>query len=162
MELLENLGINGKMLLAQIVNFFILLYVLKRFAYGPILKMLEERSEKIEKGISDSEKAQKKLTEIEEKERKVLAKAKIEAQGIIAKSEEVAERNKKEILEDARIKAEKIMTDTESKIDEERGRMLGEVKKEVAELVMLATEKIVGEKANNEKDREIINEVIKG
>ena len=61
MELLSNLGINGKLLLAQIVNFFILLYILKRFAYKPILKVLDDRKEKIEKGLRDAENAKDKL-----------------------------------------------------------------------------------------------------
>ncbi len=161
MELLSNLGINGKLLLAQIVNFFVLLWVLKRFAYKPVLEALEERRDKIEKGLADAEKSQKKLIEIEEKEKKILAKARSEAQKIVEQAEQQAKKNQEEILKDANRRVEKSVEDANKKIEEEKNKMLSEVKSEVAKLVALATEKVVGEKINEEKDREIIDSVIK-
>ena len=98
MELLTNVGINGKLLLAQSVNFVILLFVLYKFAYGPVLKLLTERTSKIEKGLKDSEYAQKKLIEITEKEREIFTRARKQAQEIVAKAEEVAMKNKEEII----------------------------------------------------------------
>ncbi|MCD6149493.1 F0F1 ATP synthase subunit B [bacterium] len=160
MELLSNLGINGKLLLAQIVNFFILLYILKRFAYKPILKVLDDRKEKIEKGLQDAEKAKNKLGEMEEKEKKILLTARKEAQKIVDSAEEIAKKNKEEIIIESKSQAEKILSDTEKKIEEEKNKMLGEVKSEMAELVSLATEKVIGEKMDEEKDREIIEQAI--
>jgi F-type H+-transporting ATPase subunit b len=161
MELLSNLGINGKLLLDQIVNFFILLYILKRFAYKPILKVLEERKDKIEKGLRDAENAKSKLEEIERKEEKVLIAARKEAQKIVNSAEDIAKKNKEEIITESRSQADKILEDAEKKIKEEKNKMLEEVKSEMAELVSLAAEKVVGEKINKEKDREIIEEVIR-
>ena len=64
-ELLTKLGIDLKLLVAQIVNFLILLLVLYKFAYGPIVAMLEKRQKKIEKGLKEAEEAHKKLEESE-------------------------------------------------------------------------------------------------
>ena len=146
MELLNNLGINGKLLLAQIINFLVLLFVLYKFAYGPVLKLLDKRTKKIEKGLKDAEDAQKKLIEITEKERVVLVKARKQAQEIIAKAEEVAVKNKEEIIVAAKTQSEKILSDSAKKIEMEKSLMFQEVKKQVAELVVAATGKIFDEK----------------
>jgi len=161
MELLENLGINGKLVLAQIVNFFILFYVLKKFAYGPVLKMLDDRSKKIEKGMKDAEASTKKLVEIEEKEKEVLINAKKEAQEIIKKAEEQGAKNKEAILTEAKEQSDAMLKRAQDKIEEEKNKIMAEVKSEVAGLVMLATEKIVGERMNSENDKKIIEEMIK-
>lgn len=161
MELLNNLGINGKLLLAQIVNFLVLLFVLYKFAYGPVLKVLNERTSKIEKGLKDAEDAQKKLAEISEKEKAVLVKARKQAQEIIAKAEEIAVKNKEEIIVVAKEQSEKILADSAKNIEMEKALMFQEVKKQVAELVVFATNKIISEKVDSDKDRELIEKVIK-
>jgi len=161
MELLNNLGINGKLLLAQIINFLVLLFVLYKFAYGPVLKLLDKRTKKIEKGLKDAEDAQKKLVEITEKERAVLVKARKQAQEIIAKAEEVAVKNKEEIIITAKAQSDKILADSAKKIETEKVLMFQEVKKQVSELVIAATGKIISEKLDSTKDKELIDKVIK-
>ena len=161
MELLNNLGINGKLLLAQIINFLVLLFVLYKFAYGPVLKLLDKRTKKIEKGLKDAEDAQKKLIEITEKERSVLVKARKQAQDIIAKAEEVAVKNKEEIIIAAKAQSEKILADSAKKIETEKVLMFQEVKKQVSELVIAATGKIIDEKIDAGKDKELIEKAIK-
>ena len=71
MEALANLGIDWKLLLAQVVNFVVVLLVLRRFAYQPMLRLLDERTHKIEKGLADAESATRKLGEMETKEKAV-------------------------------------------------------------------------------------------
>ncbi len=160
MDLLNNLGINGKLLLAQIINFFVLFYVLKRFAFSPILKVLEERRKKIERGLADAEAAEKKLQEIEKKEKKILLKARKEADQIIRKSEAQAIKNGEIIITESRKQAEKIIIDAKKELAEEKRKMLSDVKQEVADLILLATEKAIGEKINENKDKEIIKKVV--
>ncbi|HOW60680.1 MAG TPA: F0F1 ATP synthase subunit B [Candidatus Moranbacteria bacterium] len=161
MELLNNLGINAKLLIAQIVNFLILLFVLYKFAYGPVLKLLDERTKKIERGLKDAEDAQKKLSEISGKEKEILIKAKKQAQEIVAKAEEIAIKNKEEIIASAKEQSEKIIADSNRKIESERTLMFQEIKKQAAELVVAATEKIIDEKMNYEKDKNLIEKALK-
>ncbi len=161
MELLNNLGINGKLLLAQIVNFLILLFVLHRYAYKPVLKILNDRTEKIEKGLGDAEEAKKKLLEITEKEKVVLGEARKEAQTIIDSAEKTALKNKEDLLDEAKKKSEEIVSNTQKQLEEEKKKMLSEIKSEIAELVVLATDKVIGEKLNSEKDKKLIEEAIK-
>lgn len=161
MELLNNLGINGKLLLAQIINFLILLFVLYKFAYGPILKMLDDRTKKIEKGLKDADESHKKLAEIVQKEKEVLKKAREEAQAIIVKAEEQAKKNKEDIITESKTQSEKILSDAQKKIEEEKNKMLAEVKGEISNLVIMATEKIISQKLDTAKDKEIINKALK-
>jgi len=161
MELLGNLGINGKLLIAQIINFLILLFVLYKFAYGPILKMLEERTNKIEKGLKDADESHKKLAEIVQKEKEVMAEARKEAQAIIVKAEEQAKKNKEDIITESKTQSEKILADAQKKIEEEKNKMMVEVKGEIANLVVLATEKMIGEKMDTAKDKELIEKSIR-
>jgi len=161
MELLHNLGIDGRLLLAQLINFIILLAVLYKFAYGPVLKMLEERTKKIEKGLKDAEESQKKLAEISEKEAAVLVEARKNAQQIIKKSEESAVKNAEDIVALAKEQSDRLLEQAQKQIEQEKAKIMAEVKTEIAGLVVAATGKIIGEKLDAEKDRELINRSIR-
>lgn len=160
-ELIKTFHIDIKLIIAQLVNFAIVLFVLKRYAYGPVLKMMEERSEKIEKGISDAENAGKKLAEITEKEKEVLVEARKQAQEIITKAEVMAVKSKEEIVVEAKAQAEKILADSAKKIEQEKNQMMQEVKGQLAALVIAATGKIIETKIDATKDADLIAKAIK-
>lgn len=155
-ELVKTFHIEANLLLAQIVNFAIVLFVLYRFAYKPVLKMLNDRTKKIEKGLKDSDEAAQKLEDILKKEKEVLANAKKEAQEIIKKFEGEARENADGIILAAKKQNEKMLEDAQKSIEQEKSKMLSEVKSEIAGLVVAAAEKIIGEKLDSEKDREMI------
>jgi len=156
MELLNSLGINGKLLLAQIINFLILLFVLYKFAYGPVLKMLDERTKKIEKGMKDAEASGKKLEEIAAREKGILDEARNQAKEIVKRSEDTAVKQAEEIVIVAKDQTLRMVETAQKQIEQEKNKILAEAKAEIANLVMAATEKIIGEKLDGEKDRELI------
>lgn len=156
MEIIAKLGIDWRLFVAQIVNFTILLLVLRRFAYRPMLAFLEERTERIDKGLKDADAAHKKLSEMEQKEREVLAQAKKDAQEIVAKSEALGKRNYENMLAMATADAKKLMEQTEAKMQLEKAKLLSEAKAELAGLVVATTEKVLQEKIDAKKDGEII------
>jgi F-type H+-transporting ATPase subunit b len=160
-ELIKTFHIDIKMLVAQLVNFTIVLLVLWKFAYKPILKTMNERSAKIEKGLKDAENAGKKLTETAEKEKEVLADARKEAQTIISKAEDMAKKSKEQIAVEAKVQADKILESAKIQIEEEKQKLLKEVKAEIGNLVVAATEKIIGEKLDKTKDKELIEKALK-
>jgi F-type H+-transporting ATPase subunit b len=160
-ELIKTFHIETNLLLAQFVNFAIVLFVLWKFAYKPILKTLNDRTKKIEKGVKDAETASKKLGEMTEKEKEVLVKARKEAQEIIKKSEGEAKKNAENIILTAKEQNEKMIGDAKKMIEQEKGKMLGEVKSEIAGLVVAATEKIIHEKLDEKKDKELIERIVK-
>lgn len=160
-ELINTFHIDLKILIAQMVNFAIVLLVLYKFAYKPILKTMNDRTSKIEKGLKDAEEVGKKLQETEEKEKEVLANAKREAQAIIETAEKTAVKNKEELLAEAKKKSEEIVANTQKQLEEEKKKMISEVKAEVASLVVAATGKIIDEKLDSQKDKEMIEKAIK-
>ena len=160
-ELVKTFHIELNLLAAQMVNFIIVLLVLYKFAYKPILKMLNDRTNKIEKGLKDSEAAAKKLEDVAGEEKEILAIAKKEAQEIIRKSEETAKKNQDTMLSRTKDESEKILASAKKKIEQEKEKMMAEIKSEVADLVVVATGKILGEKIDSEKDKKIIENSIK-
>ncbi|MBP6889138.1 MAG: F0F1 ATP synthase subunit B [Candidatus Moranbacteria bacterium] len=156
MEALANLGIDWKLLLAQVVNFVIVLLVLKRFAYQPMLKLLDERTAKIEKGLADAEHAGQKLSEIETKEKAVLAEARTEAKRILAETDEVAKKRDAAQMRETEMRVKKLLHESEVKIATDQKKMLEEAKHELAETVLLAVEKVLHEKMSAAKEKELI------
>ncbi len=155
-ELISTFHIDWKLIIAQLVNFAIVLLVLKKFAYGPMMKLMTERGNKIEKGIKDAEHAGIKLAEIVEKEKAVLIDARKQAQEIVSDAEAVAVKNKEEIITEAKVQAEKILADGTKKIELQKQQMFVEIKDEISDLVVAATGKLMGEKMDPQKDADLI------
>lgn len=160
-ELLAKLGIDWKLLIAQIVNFLILLFILYKFAYGPIVAMLEKRQKKIEQGLKDAEAAGKNLEKSEERQKEILRKARTEAKTIIEKSRTQAENSKSGIAAEAKSQAEKIIADAKVQIEQEKKKTIAEIKSEIGNLVAAATEKVIDEKLDEKKDKELVEKAIK-
>jgi F-type H+-transporting ATPase subunit b len=155
-ELISTFHIEWQLILAQLVNFAIVLFVLWKFAYKPILKTLNDRTKKIEKGVKDAEAAKKKLEEVSLEEKEIMRKARIEAQEVIKKAEDMAKAEAGNIAVEAKKQTEKMIADAQKSIEQEKGKMMAEVKSEIAGLVVAATEKIIGEKLDEKKDKELI------
>lgn len=146
MDALANLGIDWKLLLAQVVNFGILLFVLKRYAYQPMLKMMDDRTSRIERGLSDAEAATVKLREMEEKEKAVLSAARAEAKRLLAETDEAGKKRDAMKIAETEARVKKLLADAEVKIAFDQEKMLAQAKTELAETVVMAVEKILKEK----------------
>lgn len=156
MEVLAKLGVDGKLLLAQAINFAVLFWVLRRFAYQPMLDFLEKRTERIEKGLADAEAAKKKLEAVAAEEKKVLAEARSEARSIIALAEESAKKRDAERMAETETRVKRFLEEAEAKITEEKEKALQGAKAEIATLVTLGVEKILKEKVDAKKAHELI------
>lgn len=159
-ELFVSLGLNVKLFIAQVINFGILLFVLYRFAYKPVLRMLEERTQKIEKGLADAEKSQKILTEMTEKEKALISEAKKQAKEIISAAEEQAQKNRDEIIASTKEETTRLMQQTQKNIEEQKAQMITDVKKDLGGIVVAAVEKVIGEKMDPIKDAKMISDAI--
>ncbi|EKD87019.1 MAG: hypothetical protein ACD_37C00072G0003 [uncultured bacterium] len=119
MEILKDFGVNPVLLVAQIVNFLVILFVLKRFMYKPVLDMLKKRENQIRDGLKSGELGEKKLTEAEEKEKQILQKARSEADKMIADVKIEADELKEEKLEQTRREVEKMLEQARLTITQE-------------------------------------------
>ena len=160
-ELIHNLGIEWKVLLAQIVNFAVLLFILKKFAYKPILKVLNDRQKRIEEAINRSKSVDKRMAEIETLKEKVLDEARRESEAIIKKAEEAALRVKESVLKEAHSVSEKLLVDTGKKIQAEREKIFREAKSEIADLVYAAVEKSIGDLAGENLKMKMVEDAMK-
>jgi F-type H+-transporting ATPase subunit b len=147
MDALANIGVDWKLLLAQVVNFGILLFILKRYAYQPMLRLMDERTMKIERGLSDAAAAAKKLQDVAQEETAILAAARTDAKKILAETDEAAKKRDAMRVVETENRVKKLLADAEVKIAEDRLKMLAEAKGELAETVVLAVERILKEKS---------------
>src|SRR3990167_6130351 len=108
-ELFSQLGIDVKLLVAQGVNFLILLFVLTKFVYKPLMKMVEERRKKIELGIKGGEKAEQIIKQAEEEKTGIIKEADIQAIGIISEAEKTAQKHAQEITHQADMKSQQAL-----------------------------------------------------
>ncbi len=156
------LGVDGKAFLIQLITFLLALWVLKRFAFKPILKVLTERRELIEDGVRLGEEMQKEQAKLEQTIDKELHEARKQADGIIAGAEQTGRQIAAEAEQKAQKKADGIIKQAESRIEQESARARQKLEKEIVSLVAEATEAIIDEKVDAQKDAKLINKALKG
>lgn len=160
-ELIRHFGIDWKLLLAQAVNFFILLVILKKFAYGPVLKMLKKRKEEIEKGLKFTKEAGEKLENIGKEREEIMKTARSEALKVVSEAADTARLRRDEAVGEAARKSEEIITAARKVIKEEKAKTGEEVYKEAGSLIKLGIVKVLGKMPAKERDEELIREALK-
>lgn len=140
-SLLVAFGIDGKLLLAQLVNFGVLFVVLTWLLYKPVMKTLDERALKIKQGVEDAEEAGRKLATADTDAAAVVKTASVEAEGIVASARDAAGLEKARIQKEAEARAAAIDADAEAKAKETAAKALRDSEKEIARLAILAAEK---------------------
>jgi F-type H+-transporting ATPase subunit b len=153
---LEALGINLGLLISQIFNFALLAVLLYFVAYKPILRMLDERSERIKKGLEDAETASRQAAEMEQEFEQRMAEARQEGQEIIAQATQRSERQRQEILDEARVQARAEIEKAKEEIARERELAMAELRQEVADLSLAISEKVIGEALDEQSQRRLI------
>lgn len=147
-------------LVAQILNFFILLFILKKFAYKPLLELMESRRNKIVSDLENAEKNRLAAEQLRADYEKQLAQIKSEAQVILDRANRVAHETREEILTQARAEQERLLTAAREQIAREQQKALADVRNEVANLSVLVATQIIGSSMDSNKDKAIINDVL--
>lgn len=155
------LGVDGKAFVIQLISFVLAFWVLQRFAFKPIVKMMERRRETIEKGVSLGEEMQKEKAAFEEKVAKALADARKEADSIVGGAHSQAREAIRDAEDKARAKAETIVAEAQDRINQDTKRARQQLEKELAGLIAEATEAVVGEKVDATKDAALIDKALK-
>jgi F-type H+-transporting ATPase subunit b len=158
--MVESLGIQWQLLVVQLVNFGIILLLLGKFAYKPILNMLDDRAAKIKEGLEQSEKAEKRAADIDAESKEALAEARKEGQVLIAQAKEAADKRREEDMAQAEKDAEALLERARAEILLEKDRAISELRKEFADITIFAAEKVINEELDAEKHRKVINEVL--
>jgi len=156
----EGLGINLPTLIAQIVNFLILLGLLYLVAYKPIMRMLDERSRKIKESMEQTELIKQQAERAEEEVKKQIETASREGQGIIARAVRAGEEVRQKAQQEAKQDAESLVARAWMGIRRERDEAIAELRKEFADLTIMAAEKIIEKSLDKQTHRQLIEKVL--
>ena len=154
------LGISLSTLIAQIINFIILLVILYFFAYKPVLNMLDERGRKIKESIDEVQKVKDQASHAEEEFKKKMESASKEGQDVISKAMRTGEEARKKAQEEAKQEAQALVEKARVEIQRERNETIGELRQEFADLTIVAAEKVIGKSLDKETHRQIIDKVL--
>lgn len=156
------LGVDGKAFVIQLITFGLAFLVLRRYAFGPILKVLHERRETIESGVKLGEEMQKERAKLEHNVAKALHDARQQADAIISGGQDSARQAIREAEDKAKAKAEGILAAAEDRIVQDTARARHQLEKELVGLISDATEAIIDEKVDAKKDASLIDRALKG
>ncbi len=143
-----------------LVCFGITFYVLKRFAFGPIQKMIDERRERIRSSVEEAEHARAEARRLLEEHKRLIGQAKSEAGEILAEARKVADSQRERAKEEIEVDRQRRLEDTRRQIDAETTRALEQIRSEVADLTLAATAKVTGKVLDREDHRRLIEDAI--
>ena len=152
---MEQLGIEPKLLLAQVVNFTIIIVVLTKLLYRPILGMLEKRKKEIEEGLRLTQKLQEEEEKLKNRQEKMLVQARQEGHVLIEEAREQAEEEEKEILAHARAEADELIAKGRGEVEHLREELVKKLRQESVDLATAMAKRLLT-KSLFEKDQHAI------
>lgn len=154
------LGIDLKIFIAQLINFAVVLFVLWKWAYTPILKILKERSVTIENSLKNAEAIESRLSDLAGERETVLNEARQEADKILAKTKIDAEKRGEEMMNKVKIEVENIVASGKNQLQQEKEMMLRDARKDMIEITLVASQKILRDSIDENKAKIMAAEVV--
>jgi F-type H+-transporting ATPase subunit b len=155
------LGIDGKALIIQLVTFVLAFWVLQHWAFKPIIKLMDQRRKTIEDGVSLGEQMRKDKAELDARVTDELAKARSQADGIITEAHEAARDTIRQAESQAVEKAEGIVAEAMQRTEQDIARARKQLESDIVGLISDATEAIIDEKVDSQKDAALIDKALK-
>jgi F-type H+-transporting ATPase subunit b len=158
---IANLGISLPTLIAQLINFVILLVLMYLVAYKPIMRMFDERSRKIKESMEQTELIKEQAARAEEEAEKRIEAAGQEGQEMVARAMRTGDEVRQQAQQEAREQAETLISRARTEIQRERDEAIDELRKEFADLTILAAGKVIDRSLDKEAHRQLIDKVLK-
>jgi len=155
-----SLGINLPILIAQLVNFTILLVVLRLVAWGPLIKMLDDRRERIRESLAAAEEMKSKAAESDRQLHDQIESARREGQALVAQAQEISARIQADARTQAQADAEVTLARARNEIQLERDSAIADLRKEFADLTIAAAEKVINQSLDRNAHRRLIDEAL--
>jgi F-type H+-transporting ATPase subunit b len=156
----EGLGINLPVLITQIVTFIILLLILRFVAYKPLMRMLDERSRQVKESMEQAESIKEQSARAEEEVKKQIEEASREGQERIARASKAGEEVKQKAQEEAKQEAETLINRARTEIQRERDEAISEVRRQFADLTIMAAGKVIDRSLDKKEHKELIDKVL--
>lgn len=160
MQILENFGIQPVLLLAQIVNFAIILFLLKKFFYKPIIGALEDRKKKIAESLANAQTIEENLAKTKESTAKILEEATLSAQDIMSQAHQEAQRIADLAVAEARKLAQETQITAEARIETQKQVMRQELRQEILSLVVEVVQKVLTRTLTSRERRQLTSKSI--
>ncbi len=145
-----------------IVSFAITFFVLKRWVFGPVQNMIDERRKRIREAIEEADHARSEAHRLLEEHRKLIADARGDADRILAEARRVADAQRERVKEETEADRQRRLEETKRQIEAETARALVQIRAEVADLTLIATQKITGKVLDDQDHRRLIEDAVKG
>jgi F-type H+-transporting ATPase subunit b len=162
MQALETLGINGWGLLWHLINFIVLLFVLQRFVFPPVLKMLDERQRRIRESMEQAERLRAETASAEERMKAELDEARRQGQEIINQATQMADRIRSERQQQSQAEYEATVRRAQEDAARERDRVFVELRAQVADLAVQAAERIIQRNLDAATQRQLVEDFLAG
>ena len=143
-----------------LVCFAITFFVLRKYAFGPIQKAIDDRRERIRQSIEEADRAREEARKLLEQHRKLIADARSDADRILVEARRVADAQRERVKEETEADRQRRLEDTRRQIQAETQRALEQIRAEVAELSLIAAEKVTGKVLDDKDHRRLIEEAV--
>jgi len=157
---MEALGVNPVAIAVHIVNFLILLFLLQRFLYKPVLTMLDQRSTAIRESVEAAERARQESARADQERIEALREARRQAEEIVTRATQEADRIRAERLTQAQEEAQRIISRAEQEATAERQQAMAELRAQVADLAVMAAGRVIGRSLDPQGHRELVEEFL--
>ncbi len=154
------ISVTPGLMIWTIVCFLIALWVLRRYAFGPIQRMIDERREQIRRSLEDADRARDEARALLEEHRKLVSQARGEAEEILAETRKTRDSMEQRMREETEQERQRRLEETRREIAAETARALEQIRSEVADLTLEAASRVVGRALDADRDRELISEAI--
>ena len=157
---MDKLGINPTYLITQVINFTILVIILSKLVYKPVLEALEKRRKKIEEGLALTEKLTQEKEDLERQKTKIIAESHKEAKAIIDKARLQGKKVEQEVIAEARVAASEIIERGKKDVGIRMKEMEEQLVKETIDMAALLTQKLIGDVLDKEKQQAILKKKV--
>jgi F-type H+-transporting ATPase subunit b len=156
------ISVTPGLMIWTIICFLIALWVLKRYAFGPIQKLIDERRDAIRRSVEAADQARDEAQQLLEEHKKLIGEARGQAEGILAEARKTRESMEQRMREETETERQRRLEETRKEIAAETARALEQIRSEVADLTLEAASRVVGRTLDAKRDRELISEAIEG
>lgn len=153
-------GVNWGDILVTLILFIVLMLLLKKFAWGPLMGIMQQREEQVASDLETAEKSRQETKKLLEEQRSLLKEARVEAQAIVENAKKQADLQKEEIVSAARNEAARLQESAKRDIETEKEKAITALREEVVSLSVLAASKVLNKEVSEEDNRSLIEETI--
>lgn len=152
--------VNPGLMIWTIICFLVVLFVLRKFAFGPVQQMIDTRRERIETALNDADNARAEARELLEEHRKLIGQAKSESEEILAEARRVADAQRERVRTETEDDRQRRLEETRRQIDQATQQALGQIREEVGKLSLAAAEKITRKSLTGSDQQRLIDEAL--